>query len=165
MQDFTVRAVRQNDLESIAEIEAVCFPAAEAASRDSFKERIAAFPESFLVAEADGKLIGYINGCATDSPVIYDELFYSITHHNQNGENLTVFGLAVIPEFQKQGVAAQLMKHFVQTAKSLGKRKVILTCKERLINYYERFGSVSNGISKSAHGGTQRFDMTLALDK
>lgn len=42
---------------------------------DSFKERIAAFPESFLVAEVDGTLIGYINGCATDSPVIYDELF------------------------------------------------------------------------------------------
>ena len=165
MQDFTVRAVRQDDLESIAEIEAVCFPAAEAASRDSFKERIAAFPESFLVAEADGKLIGYINGCATDSPVIYDELFYSTTHHNQNGENLTVFGLAVIPEFQRQGVAAQLMKHFVQTAKSLGKRNVILTCKERLISYYERFGYVSNGISKSAHGGTRWFDMTLALDK
>ena len=75
MQEFTVRGVRQDDLESIAEIEAVCFPAEEAASRDSFKQRIAAFPESFLVAEVGGKLIGYINGCATDSPVIYDELF------------------------------------------------------------------------------------------
>ena len=71
----------------------------------------------------------------------------------------------MIPEFQKQGVASQLMVHFVQTAKSLGKRKVILTCKERLISYYERFGYVNNGISKSAHGGTQWFDMTLALDK
>ena len=37
MQEFTVRGVRQDDLESIAEIEAVCFPAEEAASRDSFK--------------------------------------------------------------------------------------------------------------------------------
>ena len=165
MQDFTVRAVRQDDLNSVTEIEAVCFPAAEAASRDSFKERIAAFPESFLVAEVGGKLIGYINGCATDSPVIYDELFYSTTHHNQAGENLTVFGLAVIPEFQKQGVASQLMKHFVQTAKKLGKRNIILTCKERLIRYYECFGYVNNGISKSTHGGTQWFDMTLALDK
>ena len=165
MQDFTVRAVRQDDLDSVTEIEAVCFPAAEAASRDSFKERIAAFPESFLVAEVDGNLIGYINGCATDSPVIYDELFYSTIHHIQNGENLTVFGLAVIPESRKQGVASQLMKHFVQAAKSLGKRNIILTCKERLIRYYECFGYVNNGISKSAHGGTQWFDMTLALDK
>lgn len=165
MQEFTVRAVRYDDLESVAEIEAVCFPAAEAASRDSFKERIAAFPESFLVAEVDGKLIGYINGCATDSPVIYDELFHSTAHHNQNGENLSVFGLAVLPEFRKQGVASQLMKHFVQTAKSLGKRNVILTCKERLIHYYECFGYVNNGTSKSTHGGTQWFDMTLTLDK
>lgn len=165
MQEFTVRSVRQDDLESIAEIEAVCFPVSEAASRDSFKERIAAFPESFLVAEVGGKLVGYINGCATDSPVIYDELFHSTSHHRQTGENLTVFGLAVIPQFRKQGVASQLMEHFVQTAKRLGKKKVILTCKERLIHYYECFGYVNNGISKSTHGGVQWFDMTLALDK
>ena len=110
MQEFTVRSVRQDDLESIAEIESVCFPAAEAASRASFKERIAAFPESFLVAEVGGRLVGYINGCATDSPVIFDELFYSTSHHNKTGENLTVFGLAVIPEFRKQGIASQLMQ-------------------------------------------------------
>ena len=164
MQEFTVRSVRQDDLESIAEIESVCFPAAEAASRASFKERIAAFPESFLVAEVGGKLVGYINGCATDSPVIYDELFYSTSHHNKTGENLTVFGLAVIPEFRKQGIASQLMKNFVQTAKKLGKKKVILTCKERLIRYYECFGYMNDGISKSSHGGAQWFDMTLGLD-
>jgi len=165
MQKLKVRGVRPDDLESITAIEAVCFPAAEAASRDSFKERIAAFPESFLVAEVDGMLVGHINGCATDSPVIYDELFHSTAHHSQNGENLTIFGLAVIPEFRKQGVASQLMKHFVQTAKKLGKKNVILTCKERLIGYYECFGYVNNGISKSSHGGAQWFDMTLTLDK
>ena len=69
------------------------------------------------------------------------------------------------PITTKQGVASQLMKHFVQTAKKLGKRNIILTCKERLIHYYECFGYVNNGISKSTHGGTQWFDMTLALDK
>ena len=56
------------------------------------------------------------------------------------------------------------MKHFVQTAKKLGKKKVILTCKERLIRYYECFGYVNDGISKSSDGGAQWFDMTLGLD-
>lgn len=163
MIEVTIREVRLEDLDRVAEIEAVCFPATEAALRESFKERIAAFPESFFVAEADGILIGFINGCATNSSVIYDELFHSTRHHIPAGKNLTVFGLDVIPEYRRQGIAAQLMNHFIQTAKNTGRRNVILTCKDRLVHYYESFGYVNNGISRSTHGGSQWFDMTLVL--
>ena len=75
MQEFTVRGVRQDDLESIAEIEAVCFPAEEAASRDSFKQRIAAFPESFLVAEVGGKLIGTLTDVLPIAPLFMMSFF------------------------------------------------------------------------------------------
>jgi GNAT superfamily N-acetyltransferase len=150
-------------LDRVAEIEAICFPAAEAAPRKSFEERISAFPESFLVAEAEGTLIGFINGCVTNSSVIYDELFYSTRHHKADGKNLTVFGLDVIPEYRKQGIAAQLMNHFIKLAKNTGRKSVILTCKDRLVPYYESFGYVNNGVSGSTHGGSQRFDMTLII--
>ncbi|HWR42113.1 GNAT family N-acetyltransferase [Sporomusa sp.] len=163
MLEVTIRGVRPEDLDRVAEIEAVCFPPAEAASRESFKERIAAFPESFLVAEANGILIGFINGCVTNSSIIYDELFHSTQHHIPDGKNQTIFGLDVIPEYRKQGIAAQLMNHFIQLAKNTGRRNVILTCKDRLVHYYESFGYVNNGISKSTHGGSQWFDMTLIL--
>ncbi|WP_425060238.1 hypothetical protein SCACP_09100 [Sporomusa carbonis] len=163
MKEVTIRGVRPEDLDRIAEIEAICFPATEAAPREAFKERIAAFPESFLVAEADGIVIGFINGCVTNSPVIYDELFHSTQHHIPDGKNLTVFGLNVIPEYRRQGIAAQLMNHFIQLAKNTGRNSVILTCKDRLVHYYESFGYVNNGISKSTHGGAQWFDMTLTL--
>jgi GNAT superfamily N-acetyltransferase len=163
MTEVTIRGVRLEDLDFVVEIEAICFPATEAAPRKSFKERIAAFPEYFFVAEADGKLIGFINGCVTNSPVIYDELFHSTSHHISDGENLTVFGLDVIPHYRKQGVAAQLMHHFIQIAKNTGRRRVILTCKDRLVHYYESLGYVNNGISKSTHGGAQWFDMTRVL--
>lgn len=163
MKEVTIRGVRPEDLDRIAEIEAICFPATEAAPREAFKERIAAFPESFLVAEADGIVIGFINGCVTNSPVIYDELFHSTQHHIPDGKNLTVFGLNVIPEYRRQGIAAQLMNHFIQLAKNTGRNSVILTCKDRFIHYYESFGYVNNGISKSTHGGAQWFDMTLTL--
>jgi ribosomal protein S18 acetylase RimI-like enzyme len=158
-----IRGVQIEDLDRIAEIEAVCFPEAEAAKRESFKERIKAFPESFFVAEADGILIGFINGCVTNSPVIYDELFHSTRHHIRDGNNLSVFGLDVIPKYRKKGVAAQLMNHFIHIAKNTGRKSVILTCKDQLVHYYESFGYVNNGISKSTHGGAQWFDMTLVL--
>jgi len=163
MTKVRIRGVHLRDLDRVAEIEAICFPAAEAAAYSSFKERIRAFPESFLVAEADGLLIGFINGCVTNSDFIYDELFTSTKHHTPDGKNLTVFGLDVIPEYQRQGIAAQLMNHFIQLAKNTRRKTVILTCKDRLVHYYESFGYVNKGLSKSTHGGAEWFDMTLVL--
>lgn len=163
MTEVTIRSVGPEDLDPVTAIEAVCFPPAEAAPREAFQERIAAFPESFLVAEAAGMLIGFINGCATDSAVIYDELFHSTGHHRPGGKNLAVFGLDVLPAYRRQGIAARLMRHFIQTARNAGRSSIILTCKEQLVPYYESFGYVSNGISQSTHGGSQWYDMTLVL--
>ena len=163
MLEVTIRSVRPEDLNRVTEIEAICFPMAEAAPREVMKERIAAFSEHFFVAETNGFLIGFINGCATNSNFIYDELFHSTKHHIPTGTNLVVFGLDVIPEYRRQGIAAQLMNHYIQSAKNTGRRKVILTCKAGLVHYYESFNYSKNGVSESIHGGSQWFDMTLVL--
>ena len=163
MLKLVIREIKLIDLDRIAKIEAMCFPETEAATRNSFKARILAFPECFLVAEADGLLIGFINGCITNSPVIYDELFTTTVHHIPSGKNLTIFGLDVIAEYRRQGIAAQFMNAYTQLAKDQGRKCVILTCKDRLIHYYQSFGYVNNGISKSTHGGSEWFDMTLVL--
>ena len=57
-----IRPARPEEGEALAVIEATCFPPAEAASREAVLERLATFPENFLVAETDGKAIGFING-------------------------------------------------------------------------------------------------------
>ena len=163
MTQLTVRGVRPEDLDRVAEIEAICFPPSEAAPREVFAERIAAFPESFLVAEKDGELIGFINGCITNSPVIYDELFHGTAHHMPDGENQTIFGLDVLPGHRRQGVAADLMNQFILTAREAGRKTVILTCKKRLVRYYESFGYKNIGVSGSTHGGAEWYDMTLTL--
>ncbi len=159
----TIRNVTSNDLDRVAEIEALCFPPAEAAELDSLKHRIAAFPESFFVAEKEGQLIGFINGCVTDSETIYDELFHSTEHHNPTGATQTIFGLDVIPEYRRQGIAAQLMNHMIAAAHTAGRKRVILTCKEHLVHYYESFGFVNMGKSESSHGGAVWYDMTLGF--
>ncbi|HWR39226.1 MAG TPA: GNAT family N-acetyltransferase [Patescibacteria group bacterium] len=163
MINLTIRSVCPEDLEQVVAIEAACFPTAEAATRDAFRDRITAFPDSFLVAETADRLVGFINGCGTNSPVIYDELFYSTRHHLPSGENLAIFGLDVIPEYRRHGIAFHLMKQFIQLARSSNRRKIILTCKENLISYYQKFGYVNEGESASNHGGAQWFNMTLTL--
>lgn len=163
MSEIIIRTVTTKDIQRVAEIEAICFPEAEAAPRKSFEDRIAAFPEYFLVAEVEGRVIGFINGCVTNSSVVYDELFYSTEHHVPDGENLAIFGLDVIPEYRGQGIAARLMNQFIQLARNTGRKRIILTCKDRLVHYYESFGYVNDGVSESTHGGAQWFDMTLVL--
>jgi ribosomal protein S18 acetylase RimI-like enzyme len=163
MGEIVIRRVKKEDLDKIAEIEVECFPAAEAASKQSIEERIATFPESFLVAEKNREIVGFINGCATNSPVIYDALYHDSSHHIPDGESLAVFGLDVLPEHQRQGIAAKLMNYYIEIARNDGRKRVILTCKDRLVHYYEYFGFVNNGISESTYGGAQWFNMTLTI--
>ena len=81
----------------LAEIEAICFPPAEAASHEEVVKRMGAFPENFVVAVKDEQIVGFINGGTTDKPVLPDEFYHDITLHRKDGEIQTVFGLNVIP--------------------------------------------------------------------
>lgn len=159
-----IRKVRQEDLPAVARIESICFPKAEAASLSAFEKRWHAFPECFFAAESDGMLIGFINGCCTDEMVIRDEMFEDSTLHKKDGCFQSIFGLDVLPEHQHKGVAAALMKHLIADAKKKGRKGLILTCKEHLIPFYEKFGYQNRGISASTHGGAVWYDMILVIE-
>lgn len=159
--DLIIRKVTINDLEAVSEVEATCFPEAEAATKSSFEQRIKTFPESFFVGEIDGKIIGFINGCITNETTIRDEMFHDSKLHNPKGDYQAIFGLDVIPEYQRRGIAAKLMNHMIESSRVAGRKGVILTCKDKLINYYSKFGFINLGISESQHGGSVWYDMIL----
>ncbi|WP_039658235.1 GNAT family N-acetyltransferase [Clostridium tyrobutyricum] len=159
--DIIIRQALLKDLDTISKVEAICFPKAEAATRESLKQRLNTFLESFFVAEKDKKIIGFINGCIINGTVIYDELYEDSTLHIPNGDYQTIFGLDVIPNYRNHGIAAQLMNHMIDISKTSGRKGLVLTCKKRLIHYYEKFGYINKGISKSVHGGVQWYDMIL----
>lgn len=163
MSSLKIRNVLPEDLEKVTAIEMACFPAAEAASRDAFEERISAFPEGFFIAESDNEIIGFINGGVTNENHIEDDFFKTMTLHVPNGDNLVIFGLDVHPDHQRNGYAKLLMEHFIETAKKDNRKKILLTCKAHLIKYYEQFGYINEGASESEHGGAQWFDMYLEL--
>lgn len=159
--DVMIRQVKAEDLDAVVRVEAVCFPEAEAAARESVAQRIKAFPESFFVAEKDGAIIGFINGCVTDSRKIEDEMFEDVGLHRPEGAYQSVFGLDVLPEYQHRGLASMLMRHLIEAARASGRKGLILTCKDRLIGFYETFGYRNLGISQSVHGGAVWYDMIL----
>ena len=128
-------------------------------------ERFEAFSENFLVAVEDNKVVGFINGCTTDKASLPDKLYHDVKLHNPNGRFQTVFGLDVLPQYRNKGTAAILLEEFISLAKERGKNGMVLTCKDYLVHYYEKFGFVHEGISTSSHGGAKWNDMILLFEK
>jgi predicted N-acetyltransferase YhbS len=161
MCDIIIRPARPQEGPILAQIEAICFPAAEAASPAQIQERLAAFPENFLVAESGGQVVGFINGANHEAPCLPDELYHDAGLHRAEAAYQTVFGLDVLPEYRCQGIAARLMERYIALAHEREKKGLILTCKTHLVHYYEKFGYVNHGVADSTHGGAQWYDMRL----
>ena len=90
-----------------------------------------------------------------------DELYHDANLHNPNGAYQTVFGIAVHPDYQHQGIAVKLMNYLIKISCERGKKGIILTCKEHLIHFYEGFGYINKGISDSTHGNAVWNSMLL----
>ena len=156
-----IRMAQMEDLDDITQLEAACFPPLEAAGKASFKSRLEAFSDSFLLAVEDGKIIGFVNGGVTNEKVIADEMYANTALHNPDGDYQAIFGLDVHPDYRRQGIAAKLMEELIELTRSRGKKGLTLTCKDKLIHYYETFGYVNLGLSESKHGGAVWYDMIL----
>ena len=67
-EKYEFRSIRREEAEQVAELEQICFPPAEAISREDIIDRVKKIPELFLVAEdrEKGKLAGYLTGLTKD---------------------------------------------------------------------------------------------------
>lgn len=52
-----------------------------------------------------------------------------------------------------------LMEHFLKEAEKQGRKGVVLTCKDRLLHYYAKFGFENEGVSGSTHGDVVWYQM------
>ena len=156
-----IRTATQGDLDAVCRVEAVCFPASEAATRESLAARLKVFSRHFLLLEDGGTLAGFVNGMVTDDRVISDAMFEHAELHKEDGKWQSVFGLDVLPEYRRKGYAGRLMRALIEHAREDGRRGCILTCKEHLLHYYAQFGFENLGVSQSQHGGAVWYDMIL----
>lgn len=161
MNEIIIRPAAAGDVAAIAAVEAACFPPAEACPPEEFERRFAAFPECFFAAEDSGRIVGFINGCVTNAPLLPDELYHDAARHIPDGKWQTVFGLAVHPEYQHRGIAQKLMCRLIADARERGRDGLVLTCKPQKIGFYEQFGYCDNGWADSTHGGAAWHLMVL----
>ena len=76
-----------------------------------------------------------------------------------------IFGVNTIPEYRRQGCAERLLRRAIADAKERGKAGLVLTCKDKLMHYYAKFGFENEGVSESVHGGAVWYQMRLTFEK
>lgn len=160
---MTIRQATMDDLAAITELEKLCFPEAEAATRESFEQRLQKFANHFWLLTEGEQLIALVNGMVTDIPLLSDAMFEDATMHDENGAWQMIFGVETHPDYQKKGYASMLLGRVICDAKMQGRKGLVLTCKEKLIPFYSGFGFENEGVSASVHGGAVWYDMRLTF--
>ena len=158
-----IRHATLADLHDLAEVEAICFPASEAATESSLRARLRAYPSHFWLLFDGDHLVSFVNGMVTNQPDLTDEMYEKAELHRENGMWQMIFGVDTIPSYRQRGLAASLLNRAIEDARAQGRMGVVLTCKEALIHYYEKFGFINEGISKSVHGNAVWYQMRLTF--
>ena len=161
---ITIRNATIDDIDKISGLEALCFPENEAASREAFKGRLLYYPEHFWLLFEDDLLISFIDGFVTNERDLKDEMYDSPNMHDESGDWQMIFGINTLQKYRNHGYASTLINHVIKEAKAQKRKGVVLTCKEKLIPFYEKLGFINEGISSSVHGNTVWYQMRYAFN-
>ena len=149
-----IRTASLADAAALAAVEAACFPPAEAATAAEITDRL---------EEDDGTLVSFVDGMTTDEPTLRDEMYENAALHDEDGTWQMIFGVNTLPAYRCRGCAGRVLERVIADARAQGRRGCVLTCKDKLVHYYEKFGFVNEGVSQSTHGGVVWYDMRLTF--
>ena len=158
-----IRTATIEDLDAVTTVEAECFPPSEAATHADFEHRLSHYGDHFWLMFDESKLIAFVDGMVTDAADLTDEMYERAELHKESGAWQMIFGVNTIPEYRKHGYAGDLIKRAISDAKAQGRKGLVLTCKDKLIHYYAKFGFVNEGVSASVHGNVTWYQMRLTF--
>ena len=125
----SIRTVSEADARRCHAVETAAFSAAAAASFEKISNRIANYPEGFLVLECDGQICGFINSGCADQVDLADEDFKGMTGHRSDAPHVVILSVAVDPTYHGRGFARMMMEAFVARMTGFGKRAIHLICR------------------------------------
>ena len=161
---LSIRTATMEDLEQIARVEAECFPAAEAATKAEFADRLTHYADHFWLMFDGEKLISFVDGFVTDEGDLRDEMYANASLHNPDGAWQMIFGVNTVPAYRNHGYAGQLIQRAISDAREQGRKGLVLTCKPEKVSYYAKFGFQDEGVSpNSTHGGVVWNQMRLTF--
>ena len=160
-KDWQLKRGDLADLSAVAKVEKVCFPPLEAATEDSFRERLQFYGNHFLLLYKGDQLISFVDGFCTDDMDLTDEMYEKAELHQEEGKWQMIFGVNTVPAYQRRGIASKMLAEFIRMAKEEGREGLVLTCKEEKIPFYSRLGFSLEGLSESVHGNVEWYQMRL----
>ena len=158
-----IRTATIDDLDAVTAVEAECFPPAEAATRSDFEQRLAHYSNHFWLMFDEDKLIAFVDGMVTDTADLTDDMYEDASLHKEDGAWQMIFGVNTIPEYRRHGCAGALIQRAISDARAQGRKGLVLTCKDKLIHYYAKFGFINEGVSASVHGNVTWYQMRLSF--
>ncbi|PDT15553.1 GNAT family N-acetyltransferase [Rhizobium sp. J15] len=159
----TFRQAAPGDAARCFEIETSAYEGDEAATLAKIATRIAEYPQGFLILEAGGRILGFINsGCAFEV-VMSDEAFKELIGHDPAAPNAVIMSVVVDPHEQGKGYSKLLMQEFIRRMSGMGKQTIHLMCKDRHVPLYEKLGYRYVRPSDSGHGGMAWHEMRMDL--
>ena len=154
-----IRHARKEDWADVVRIEQDNFSLEEAATPEAILERLETICDTFLIAEIDGKVAGYIEGPVIDKRYLTDDLFHKVTPNASEGGFIAVTSLSVSKEFKGQGVGTALIAALKDLAIAQKRQGI------SLIAYYEMNGFTDEGESESNHGGSSWYNLVWEKSK
>lgn len=153
--ELKIRRAEAVDLEAIARLEAECFPPSEADSLEMIEMR------SNLLAELDGRVVGYINSLPISSERLDDRFYTPNPPIDRSAEGVALMSLGVEEKNRRRGIASALINESIERTT---KKFLVLVCKREKVEYYRKFGFECVGVSNVTLGGERWFDMRLKLE-
>ena len=93
-----------------------------------------------------------------------DDMFHTPEKYDVNGAWLMLLSVATHPFHRYRGYAQRVMRQVIDDSREQGRKGLVLTCKDHLIPFYQKFGFKSEGKSDSTHGGAVWYQMRLTFD-
>ncbi|SDO27182.1 Ribosomal protein S18 acetylase RimI [Paenibacillus sp. yr247] len=145
------------------EIESIVYTKESAATLEAFQMRKQVFGSYFLVAEIESEheIVGVTNGVKLHHRDLADESIKQGVEFAVNGQYFCLLTIAVLPTYQRRGIATALLKSVIRIAREEGLKGIVLMCEEHLISFYEQHGFRYAAPSASVHGGIQWHEMNL----
>jgi len=139
---FTIRQFKPADLEHVMYINQMCLP--ENYSSSFFLDLYERFPETFIVAEDDGEIVGYAM-CRIERSIPS----FRLVGFSKKGHLISI---AVLPKYQHQGVGEALMKEIMKAIVGYEAKECILEVRvtnKPAINLYKKLGFF---VARTLHG-------------
>ena len=130
---FTLRRFKPSDLERVMYINRVCLP--ENYTTFFFMDLYQRFPETFIVAEEDGDVVGYVM-CRIETGIPSFKLL-GIARKGH------VISIAVLPENQREGIGCELMRETMRSMVNYKAKECYLEVRGSnvpAVNLYKKMG-------------------------